>query len=948
MSTTCNAPFCRLLIAIALVPLVAIPSSTAAVDRKQQSIIILVDRSESIGREPHYQEALINQLLDLSRLTGGRLTLSFIFFGETVEIVGGTPDGLPAPASEPLRQGCADALAKPCAGGTPLPVAIEMLNAILSQLRDENVTVLLLSDGIPSLPLSPQLFPAVKNAMDEKLRQAAKDDDPDAAEKFLNRLDDPNSDEARELYELQYPFVKERCLQLAQATNRFNPRVVSIAFTPRLADLAEIHATAGGSPDDYIETTPHASLRAMYDAGLVNGLISYPVINFPPSPKFQVTYPFDLAIELKAQTILTVQFQPTPQLEKLARTGLQIGGQNHVTDSETSQLSIAHDSEQRLATISLFASSADGGKFGYASPKQELAFPGADLYRIIELPDDLRFICRPVTMEDDTESPFELVQQNPQDFLVGLQWKSGDGVALSGGEVVFKHTETGQQHLLGLHSDSQFANLLVAPAKELMAGTYSVIAHLTLRSGLPITTTLEKHFKVVGEEERIRVDVTESSFSVDRIDFGLLGDAEIDHEVTLKLASDTSFDLPLLLRVTDLKDAEDTAVGDEWVTLVTDDDLILPAGETMDVTFRCQLPEHLPDGVIDGPVQGVVEYLNADTLQPVTIVPAVDNSATQESLQTVRFTLKRPHLSVSAPRAWRDLIETVDNGLRLRVNANVTFPYDRRVNLLIATTSEVDREVTIRLSRSHNDDGSVSETVAFTLDNELVGETITIPAGKEILVHLPFSVAEALERGYGSIVISGVGVQSCVISFDVGSTAENGVWMRWFAWAGFGLLSVASLVFAGRKRLLSRFCRKPGDVQGQRHRPGAVLDLFSFSPDDGKVRLSPIAVGLQIELGLDEARPMDQEESITPEDLVTLRAPDGRAVEITGFSPDGDMCWVKVLSGGPIEWDRTWARRKQRIAVVAAAACCILAIGIKYSPLVIEIVQFTFDALHLS
>ena len=932
----------------ALAMLVVAPPTSIAGHAKPQSIIVVVDRSESVGREPHYQEALINQLLDQSRLTGGRLTLSFIFFGETVEVIGGTPDGLPVPASEPLRQGCADALAKPCGGGTPLPVAFEKLNAILDQLKTENVTVLLLSDGTPSLPLSPQLFPAVKQAMDKKLQEVAKGDDPDATEKYLTRLADPYSEEATELYELQYPFVKQRCLQLAQATNRFNPRVVSIAFTPGLTDLAEIHAVAGGSEADYIETTPHASLGAMYDAGLVNGLISYPVIQFPPSPKFRVMYPFALASELQADSIVSAQFQPTPQLEKLAVTGLQVGGLDHVTGSDTSQLSIAHDSEQRLATISLFATSADGGKFGYSSPKQELAFPGADLYRVIELPDDLRFVCRPTTMEDETESPFVLVQQNPQDFLVGLQWKSGNGIALSGGEVVFRHTETGQQHLIGLRTDSQFTNLLLAPARELMAGTYSVTAHLTLRSGLPISTTLEKHFTVVGEEERIRVDVTDSSFSVDRMDFGLLGDAKIDHDVTLTLASDTSFDLPLILRVTDLKDAAGTAIGDDWITLIDQDDLILPAGDTIGVTFRCQLPEHLPDGLVDGPVEGVLEILNADTLQSVTVVPAVENAATPETLQSVRFTLKRPKLLVSAPRAWRELLVTDEDGLRLRANANVTFPYDRQVKLVLATTSEVERAVTLRLSRSHDANGAVSETVSLGPKDRLVGRVIIIAPGEEVVVNLPFSVLDALERGFGSIVISGRGIRSNVIKFDVGSTLENGVWMRWVAWSLFGLLSVAAILFFRRKQLLSRFCRNPADMQGERHRPGAVLDLFSFSPEDSTVRLSPIVNGLQIELGVDEARPMDQEETISIEESVTLRAPDGRAVEITGFSPDGDMCWVKVMSGGPLERDRTWARRKQRVAILAAAACCILAIGIKYSSLVIEMVQFTFDALHLS
>ncbi|WP_040764795.1 hypothetical protein, partial [Novipirellula maiorica] len=254
----------------------------------------------------------------------------------------------------------------------------------------------------------------------------------------------------------------------------------------------------------------------------------------------------------------------------------------------------------------------------------------------------------------------------------------------------------------------------------------------------------------------------------------------------------------------------------------------------------------------------------------------------------------------------------------------------------------------LRLSRSHNADGVVSDIVSLGLQDELIGEAITIPPGEKVTVQLPFSVLNAVERGFGSIVVSGRDVQSKVIHFDVGSTTENGIWMRWLAWGCFGLATLAAVIFTRRQKLLSRFCRNPRDVQGERHRAGAVLDLFSFSPENERVRLAPIANGLEIELGVDESRPMDQEESITTDELVAMRAPDGRAVEITGFSPEADLCWVKVLSGGPAERERAWARRKQRLAFMSAIACCIFAIGIKHSSLVAEIVQFTFDALHLS
>lgn len=919
-----------------------------AEDKQRQNLLLLVDRSPSIEQQPHYQEAVINQFFEMSRLTRGRLCLSIIFFGRTVEVVGEGPDGLPTPASEVIRQACAEQLAKPCEGGTPLPIALEKLNKILSLTKDENTTVVILSDGLPSLPLSPELFPSVQQAIDAGLAKAAQSGEPEAQEKFMARLRDPHSEESKSIFAIQHPLVMQRCIQLAKNTNRFNPRFVSIAFSPGLVGLKEIHVAAGGSDDDFIETSPQDSLMAIYEAGLVNGLISYPLIEIPASDEFSLATQFKLAGELKAQTVVTAQFTPTPQLVKLASTGLKINGQEFLVGSGENGVALAKDSEDRLATFSMLTPVANDGEFVFSSENEELAFPGARLLRAIELSDELSFVCRPKTFDTNLPTPYEVIQQNIPDFLIGLQWANGEGIELSGGEVIFKHTETGQQHLISLRSDDQFKNLLLATPPSLIPGTYSVIAQLKLRSGLPISTTLEKQFTVVGECERIRVDVAETSFSNDRMDFGMLGDAKLAHIVKLRLASDTSFDLPLLLRITDLQDSLGVVIGEPWIELVDKDETTLPAGETIDIAFECKLPQHIPEEYEAGLITGNLEILNADTLQPVTVVPAVEGAATVESLTSVRFTLIRPELIFSAPRAWRDLITVDDEGISLVANANISFPYGRNIVLQIGTTSAVDRAVRVRLSQSHREDGSVSEAVKLLLSDQLVGEPILIPAGTMVEVQLPFSVSEAIERGLGSIIVSGPGLRTKVVKFDVGSGTENGTWMSWLIWICCVAFSLLSMKAFFQKRNVSKFCRNPKVVQGDRYSPGQVLKLFSFSPEENQVVLRPLVPGTELTVGLDEPRVMENEEFVPFDSNVTIRTPSRQEIEITGFSPDGSVCWARVQSGGPNEKRLRLTTATLRTSLFVAGACCALALAIKHSSVVIELIQFVFDALYLS
>lgn len=924
----------------------SLPNLACAGENRQQVMIVLVDRSGSIAEMPNYQTVVVQHLLDLSRLTKGRLALSFIFFGEKVEVIG-ADDGLPTPASEPLRQRCTAELSKPCAGGTPLPEALEAANCILGKVDAKaNKSIVLLGDGVPAIPLAPELFPEVKQAIDELLNEASKSSDPNATDKILERLQDPQSEEARKIYSIQYPFVLKRCTEIAKSTSRFQARFVSIAFKPGMQDLKSIHIAAGGSESDYIETTPFDSLQAILEAQLVSGIVQYPTLDLPANDKFQLTQVAPLAGELKADTLVSVQFEPTAQLEKLATFGFQIDGQRHLVGTDGSELSLAHDSEGRVATVSMVCAPSTQVSFGYVSTKQELTFPGGKLFRLVQLPEELNLVCRPCSMESETELPLRMVAQKPESLLVGLQWRSSDGVALKGGEIVLKHGATGQQQLTPLTKDTRYANFLVAPPQELLPGIYTVTANLTLRSGLTISTTLEKHLNVIGETERIRLDVSKGSSAIDRIDFGVLGDAQLEHDVTVSLASDTSFDLPLLLRVVNLVDSQGNSIGDEWIHIQGTDKVVVPAGKSMSVTFRCTIPKKIAESLADGLIQGVLEVLNANTRQPVAVVPATEKVSTVEALQNVRFTLRRPRLQFSAPRAFHDLIDNESGKLTLRTTARITFPYSRNIRLQINSTSSIDRLVTLRISRTQDEKGAITELTSLRLSDDYCSEPIVIPVGQSAKIELPFNVTEAHRRGYGSIVVTGEGLPSEVIFFDVGSGAEHSLWLRWVAWSACLAAGIVLIPLSLKGNKLRPLCRSGKNPQGNRFPIGNVLNLFAFSVYGDQICFVPLQPNMSIQIGLDELRPMDAEEFMTTTDSVRLETTDGQAIVITGFSPHGSECWAKVIHGGKYESELTWVLRKKLLVQLSLLFAGTVGLLIRISPWTVEAVQIFCDFFY--
>lgn len=927
------------------------PPRSFAVEPVSQNVIVLIDRSESIASSPHVQEAVVNQFLEISRLTNGRVKLAFIFFGHEVHTVAGA-DGLPAPASEPIRQGCYEQLAKPCIGGTPLSIALSDLQNMLAAIPDNELrTVVCLGDGEPNLPLSPELFPEVKAELDQMYAEAEADQDPEAVRKLEERLSDVHSEVAQHLFAVQDPHVRELCLQLAGTINSHNARIVSIAFQTGLTGLQEIHNAAGGNDEDYLETKPANSLETLYEAQVVSGLVAFETIHLDASDQFRFTSDIALAGDLDAETLLTVQPVPTAEIEKLASLGIQTAGRSNIVGQSGSELSVARDSGGRLATLSLLCpASSSSARFAFASQEEQLAFPGAKVFRLTELPDDLRFVCRPAESEDATP-PYEVIKQKDLSFLVGLQYADGRGVPMQGGEIVFKHAETGRQHLVSLVRDRQYKELWLAPADDLDAGTYDVIANLKLASGIPFRISKERHFTVVGVEQRVRLDVGQESASIDRLDFGKLGDDVLERKLQLTIASDTPLDLPLEFRITDLRDSQGNPIGSPWIKLADEnlngDKLVLPAGETIEVEFVCSLPKQVPDEIADGVVQGNLEVLNADTLQPVTVVPAVPDLATCDSLATVQLSLARPQIILSAPRAFGELIQSRDGQQTLTVNANIAFAYGRNVKVEIATTSALDREVYLRVGSPRDKVGKRSESPTLGLEKDFVGYPILIPAGETVAIQLPFSVQDAEQRGYGAIAISGPGFASSVLYFDVGSTLSYGNWLKLAILLFTPVLAWRFILHTVRIRRWNPFL-KTNSPSGRRFVAGNILGMVRFEAAGDQIRLIPEANNLEIEIGLNEPYPFEREELVSQTNQVSIYSANGCHLEITGFSPDGSECWVRVNSGGEQEQKcRTAYRRRRNVIAYSFLAACIL-IGVGRWDWMTERAQYGFDLVGLN
>jgi hypothetical protein len=924
-------------------------------EETDQEILYLIDRSGSIelADPPHNQEAVVNHAIDMSRLTEGRVKLAFLFFNsDQVEVVAG-PDGLPAAGSAEMRERCRQVLSQPCHGGTPLDEALQVATRILADSPSKRKTIVLISDGDPATHLRPDLFGEVKDAIAAEEARLEADGGRQAIETYQAKLRDGQSTEYLALQQIQQPLLFARCLQLSERINNLDVRVVSFAFATGLESLREIHIACGGADSDYVELVPGSTLEQMHAIQLFDGILAFPIIDVPASDQFETSQEFPLGRELEARSLTVVEFNAVPDLEKHAQFTIDIDGRSYAWagDSIDDALVISRDNKQRLTTIAVIEEPAGKGTFIYTSPNSDVAFPGARIYRYIASPTHLRFVCHPADISASETTGFQVNEHSDQPWLCGMQWSDDRTIPLENADVVFRNRNTNRDYLVTIHRDRQFQNRFqIDPPPKFAVGSYDVVLHFQLQSGLTFSTRIEKHFEVIGVEEIVLLEISTDSNAIDAIDFGEIGDDVLARTISVKAHSATPHDLDLRIRIVGLCDKNGTVTGSDWIT-VNDPTVRLPHGESVSLKFDLKIPQRdIPDELIDGLLTARLEIVNAETLQPVTIGPLVDGTGDEDSLSLIRITLRRPRFFVSFPYARREWLKAGNSGLRAATLANVATPFSRWVPIRIRTDSKIDRDVAVRLSSLRTTGGSAQSKIDLLPDDDWVGQK-TIPAGSTVTYWARFRLDELTpddeQQAVGKIVVSGSGMQPVVIDITAGLGRSWGQAIRVFLWVLASLFVTIVVRSTARHRKACRF--SPRRIS-TRFRPGRpVFDLFKFHPGDDQLVITPTTTGLAIQ---DEDGDFVPQSSPVAIELATrnLRLNSGQQfeVEIERIENGGKLLLARVVRATAYDRIRRRTRRVRRIAfILAASSIALVLLMYRFEPAT-RLVQYCLDLFRLT
>jgi hypothetical protein len=914
---------------------------------QEQTIIIAVDWSQSMSLmdPPHQIEAAINHFIDVSRLTGGRIKLVFIFFhGQTVEVIAG-PDGLAAVGSEAMRTQCREYLSKPCSGATPLDGALEAVNKALEQSVSKNKTLVIISDGEPTTSIRPEVFGPVKEAIEKEEAKREKKGGRQAVAAYQARLRDWQSEESKFIQAIQQPLLFERCLNLAAKTNQHNVRAVSLAFTPDLAKLRQIHDAVGGAPEDFVFIDEKSLFARIHERQVFDSVLALPVIESAAIKKLEATTAFSLAGDLRASCLVVVELDSIPDLDRHSTMLMTVDGQayRHTTDNVDDRIVVSRDAKGRLATLSTVAAPAQSGSFEFKSHKDDMTFPGLKVYRYVEAPKNLQFVVHPESLSANEPSGFEVNQFSNEKWLCGLSWLNGATIPLKSADIVFRHRESNRDFMVDTSRAQHFNHRFKVQPPELPLGLFDVFLRYELESGLTFETRIESHFKVVGVKEIIKMELFDDSNAMESVDFGLLGDVDTSRTVKVKLHSATPHDLDILITTVGLEDSQGNAVGQSWIT-VSDPTINIPAGESAELKFECSIPDEVPDDVVDGLFESHLEIINAKTLQKINIEPLIEGTSDTESLKRLLFTLRRPSLIVEAHYARRQWIVKDGDDFSLELNANVSTPFSRPVTFTVKTTSAASRDVAVRIANLRQEDGSAQSKIDVLPDNDWVGPK-PIESGTAYEYRARF-VVEKLgpddpRRSYGKVIISGNGMRPVVINMVAG---EGKSWARtiWFWFVSVACICGLVVIRMWRRiRKLKQLT--PG--KPRRFRAGEpVFGMFEFKAIDGQIMLvpkKPIEVKDTDGAFYQQKNPMLVDSS-TPIP-VRIRDKDKVEIEIQKVDAAGKQIFARVASARINSKKLRRAKRRLWLSTTTATTSILLLVLMQRWQPATRIVQYLID-----
>jgi hypothetical protein len=898
---------------------------------------------------PHQIEAAINHFIDISRLTGGRIKLVFIFFhGQTVEVIAGT-DGLAAVGSEDMRRRCREYLSNPCSGATPLDGALEEVNKVLEKSVSKNKTFVLISDGEPTTSLRPEIFGPVKKAIEKEESKREKSGGRQAVEAYRALLQDGQSQEYKAILDIQQPLLFERCLSLAAKTNQYNVRTVSLAFTPNLTKLQRIHEAVGGAAEDFVFIDKNSLFSRIHERQVFDSVLALPLIQIAASDNLESDTTFGLASDLQASCLIAIELDPIPDMDQHATFEVTVDGQTyrHTKDGADDRIIVSRDAKGRLSILSTVAGPAQSGSFQFKSHKDDLTFPGLKVYRYVEAPKNLQFVLHPESLSANEPSGFEVNQFSNEEWLCGLSWLNGSTIALKSAHVEFRHRDSNRDFLVDTNRAQHFNNRFKIQPPELPLGLFDAFVRFELESGITFETRIESHFKIVGVDEIIKIELFDDSNALESVDFGELGDVDLKRRIKAKLYSATPHDLDIQIKTLGLQDSQGNAVGQDWIA-VSDPTINIPAGEAIEVYFECVVPDEIPEDVVDGLFESQLEITNAKTLQEISVEPLIEGTSDADSLCRLLFTLRRPELIVEAHYAGRQWIITDGDEYSIELDANVSTPFSRPVTFTVKTTSEKTRQVSVRVSNLRGEDGSAQSKIDVQPDENWVGPKPVEPNDASYY-QAQFVVGELgaddARRVNGKVIFSGNGMRPIVINMVAG---EGKSWARtiWFLFAG--ILAIGTCVTVHAYRTRQGLVQLTPGTQRRFRSSDDVFGIVQFQLIDNQAVVSPVKpIEVQDEYGVFEPQvsPLFFDKEQTP---ILIRSNDGMEIEIENFDPEGKQVWARVTKADVNRRKLRQSDLIRRFSMTTTVVCLALMILMQRWQPAARIVQYLLDVTHLT
>ena len=706
---------CRVAFMSLLVILLVGHVSSAELAEEVQTLIFLVDRSESIAHlaQPDTTLPFITQAIHVGALSGRQVRMAVIVFnGNGVKVIAGE-DGKTTSALESLHKKLLQDWEKP-SGATPFDQALTEAISLVKNAAPGRVTVVHFGDGCPeSGRLRPEDFESVRKEIDRRVEGFRNAGYPPKTtqqliDRFTKAMGIPGTEEFNQVYAIQRGAEFDLCKKHAATLRAAKVRFVSVDFDGRIPQLREIHDAAGGLAADYLVVQPaNTVIKKLHELRLIqlNGIVvPKPVHIGPDLATFQGTIECLLDRVGEAAVLTVVFHEPIEDFGGKVDLSMTTAGVTHKFDVQNSDPSaiLSFDNAGRVATATLvLPSMPPDGKaiLHFRSPAANLHVPEMTVYLHLRLAGNLEPVFRPEHLPADRRPPYLVDPNRNVTWLAWLGVKDDPKpVPIKGIEAVWNNRSDGGTIRVEMEPDQQTPGVFRSPKKlQVPGGQYDLEVNFLLESGAQFRLIIAQHLMSQRNDEFIAIEIGQSSLTLDHIAAPELGDAVCEHEIELTVrAMNLDYPVTVEFSVVGLADPQGQSPMGAWVFPVRKM-LTLQPGKAQPLTLHFRIPELIEDALEDGLYTAQLECQRLDLNLPMSLRPLESRpSASSSSVSDISFSLRRPKLSMRAPRGPRNALKREGNGpAMLTIHVDFGVPFQREIELVVEHDSLTPRSVTL-------------------------------------------------------------------------------------------------------------------------------------------------------------------------------------------------------------------------------------------------------------